>query len=183
MIRCIAGIVLSASALAAQVTCCAGVYGPPLICTSYPWPTSTVAPMPIPYTADEVKIASSARIWGTTNSLTEWYVSTNVLLRQPKWNVATEAVPLTESKACLLAEGAVSCQYPKISGWKIGAMRRTTASWTGPDTNPTLWVYAIEVIPEDEEQAWVFEHSLTNQTTHIILKDGTVVAPRTSHSP
>jgi len=160
-----AGIILGASAIAAQVTCNAGVY-------------SMGNAKPVPHQPDEVSISSF--LFG--NSHAEAYVSTNVLSRQPKWDGMSTNVPLSLERACILAKASMIHQYPNVKSWVVDWITFSEIGSSAPHSYTNVWHYYIHFRCCDSSQKVEFERNPTNCPYCVVLLDGTVVVPRASHA-
>jgi hypothetical protein len=132
--------------------------------------------------SDEVRVASVIGSAGSQNSFVEWYVSTNILSAQPRWDGLSSEVPLSIGKACGLALPYVQKQVPEVQKWSIETVFAENL-YRGGETGhmysyPDIWYYEITFMPTDPlEKTKIENQSFGYALTQIVLLDGTVVKP------
>lgn len=152
---------LVASISATSVVCQAQVY------SSY---------LPAPHRADEVTLMTFNYSSGPYNTSVEWFVSTNKLIKQFRWDGLSAEVPLSARKACVLALPHVRERISGIQSWSVESVVMERLSLHDCDLFPNVWFYKITFAPralEDRERA----DYQTNfcAATQIVLLDGTVL--------
>ena len=102
----------------------------------------------------------------------EWYVSTNALAKQPRWDGLSVEVPLSARKACTLALASVRKRLPQVQVWSVESVL-LHKPYSG---ERDVWCYQITFTPggldaraRKEYQAGYYA------VTQIVLFDGTVV--------
>jgi hypothetical protein len=136
--------------------------------------------LPAPHRPDEIEIWSYTYGSGAEASRVEWYVSTNTLAKQPRWDGLSAEVPLSARKACALALLRVRERLPRIQLWTVESVLLRKPYLSGRDAFPDVWWYEITFAPhasEDRSRADYQAGYLA--TTQLVLLDGTVV-PQTA---
>ena len=158
--------ILGAAAIAASLTCQSGVY--------------SIGPPPLPHQPDEICLMTST---SGTNTCTEWYISTNILDQQPRWDGFSTEAPLSTRQACDLALKHAATEHPDVLSWAVDEVwlshppSNHEAIWTS-----NVWYYSITLKPRD---AKFQDHFGTDCTLpkfsclQMVLLDGTVVPPKT----
>lgn len=141
-------------------------------------PAEFVAPGPS--RTDEVRVGSVIGSEGSWSSHVEWYVSTNVLARQPRWDGLSTEAPLSVAKACALAQPHVRELVPALESWAVESVYlRNLYRGGGKErmySYPDVWCYQITFMPRDPEVRARVERQATGYAmTQIVLLDGTVV--------
>jgi hypothetical protein len=123
----------------------------------------------------------SMLIGGVHSTSVAWYVSTNVLSAQPKWDGFTKQPPLSVQSACEIALAPVREKLPQIRTWLVAQVDlRNLFDRTGPDMHSfrNVWCYQITFTPSDpDEKANMEEGGLQFATTQMVLLDGAIVSP------
>jgi len=160
--------ILSAAALAACMTCQGQVY--------------SNGHVPIPHQPDEICLWSYSC---GTNFYTEWYVSTNTLAQQPRWDGFSAEVPVSVRQACALALKQSAKEHPDVKSWAVDSisLQNPPALYGAMWWHSNVWYYSVTLKPLD---AKFQEQILGNNTTfpqfssmQMVLLDGTVVPGRT----
>lgn len=132
---------------------------------------------------DEVEITQTL---GLSHDVA-WYVSTNVLAMQPRWDGLSAKAPLTIDRACELAFVPVRNYFPYITNWVVDNMflfNLSDTSFEGfserPNWSSNVWYYSITfkptaLIDREKVKASGFKCVLTQ----VVLPDGSVV-PQTA---
>ena len=158
--------ILSAAAFAALVVCPAhsGVYSQSIVGGGQSMLPPTRGSEPIHLSkegrADEVRVASYTHGVGSATSITEWYMSTNDLAKQPRWNGYSREVPLSIRDACALALRCMTAQFPEVKSWLVESVLLTQCLYSYPNDSkpdPDIWVYQITFTPRDLEIRRRFE--------------------------
>lgn len=137
---------------------------------------------PAPHQADEIRVASYSHGGGSVSSCTEWYVSTNSLASQPRWDGFSTEAPLSTRKACMLALRNISARYPEIGAWKVESVSLRNPYPDQSRPYPDVWCYEITFAPRDPELRKRLEQDATTCPMQIVLLDGTVLPPRGTKS-
>jgi len=120
-------------------------------------------------------------IGGVHSTSAEWFVSTNILSTQAKWDGFTTEPPLSIRRACEIALAPVREKIPTVRKWLVAKTDlRNLFDGSGPNTFsfPNVWCYQITFTPTDlNERAKMEEDGLQYAATQIVLLDGTVVPP------
>lgn len=174
--------ILSASVIATRVLCSAqshvysasiGDYGERHGLTNSP----LVRTLTVPHKADEVRVASYTH--GVT-SFREWYVSTNDLAKQPRWDGFSKEAPLSVREACALALLHISAQIPVIKSWSVRSVCLRNPNPDQAGSYPDVWCYEIIFTPRDPELRKAFDSNDTTCPMQVVLLDGTVVPSRSA---
>jgi len=161
-------VVLAAAIVAARVICQAQVYSV----------GGSGSFVPAPHRADEIKVTSYSYTAVDQSSLAEWYVSTNILARQPRWDGFSIETPLSIQKACALALSHVREHFPEIQSWSVKTVRMFNPYPDEGNAYPDVWCYEITLTPRDPQVRAQVEHQASIfATMQIVLLDGTVVPP------
>jgi hypothetical protein len=136
--------------------------------------------LPAPHKADELRVASYSHGVGSVSSCTEWYVSTNDLAKQPRWDGFSKEIPLSIGKACALALAHISAQFPEIKSWSVESVSLRNPHPDRVKSYPDIWCYEIIFMPRDPELRKRFEDNATTCPMQLVLLDGTIVAPRSA---
>jgi hypothetical protein len=127
-----------------------------------------------PHRPDEIKLTSYGYQAGPQSSFVEWYVSTNALARQPRWDGLSAEAPLSVRKACVLALPSVREHFPEVRSWSVKSL--TLCHPYPGDAYPDVWYYEITFTPRDPESRSRIERQASFcATQQIVLLDGTVV--------
>ena len=132
--------------------------------------------LPAPHRPDEIKIWGCNYSSGPQTSSVEWYVSTNALAKQPRWDGLTAEVPFSARKACALALPHVRERLPEIQSWSVDSVLLRKPYLGAVELYPDVWWYEITFkprAPEDEGQK-AYQAGYC-AATQIVLLDGTVV--------
>jgi hypothetical protein len=165
MARTVSPVILSATMLAARVICQAQVYSQNTI--------------PVPHQADEISLQTYCASSNNTVTLSAaWYVSTNVLAKQPRWDDLTMEVPLSAHQACGVALTNLANRFPAIKSWAVETvwLQHYCADQVVP--RGQAWYYRIEFSSQDPKRHNEFDHDFDVYLIQIVLLDGTVVPPR-----
>jgi hypothetical protein len=161
-------MILTAAAVAAFVICQAQVY-------SVGGSGSFVPASPRP---DEIKITSYTYQAADQTSCVEWYVSTNTLAKQPRWDGLSAEAPLSARKACVLALAHVREHFPEVQSWSVKSVNIRNPHPDQGEAYPDVWCYEITLTPRDPQlRARVERQASVAPTMQIVLFDGTVVPP------
>jgi len=133
---------------------------------------------PAPHKANEVMVANYSHAVGSVSSCTEWYVSTNDLARQPRWDGFSKEAPLSIREACALALPHISAQFPEVKSWSVESVSLRNPYPVQGSSYPDIWCYEIIFTPRDPELRKRFEGKATTCPMQLVLLDGTVVPPR-----
>lgn len=125
---------------------------------------------------DELCILTYTYSAGDLSSSVEWYVSTNTLARQPRWDAFSAEPPLSIRSACLLALPQVTNQFPHILSWAVESV--SLCNLDSLEGGPYSHVRCYEVVfaPRDPEIRKRLKGNVN--FTQIVLLDGTVLPPR-----
>jgi len=160
--------ILTASMLVAGMSCQAQVYS-----------VNGVSPysfLPAPHRPDEIKIWGCSYQSGDQASCVEWYVSTNALAKQPRWDGLTAVVPFSARKACALALPHVLERFPHVKSWSVESVLLRKPYLGELDVYPDVWWYEITFKPRAAEDRAQKEYQAGYcAATQIVLLDGTVV--------
>ena len=153
---------LTSAALAARMMCQAGVYNQYLA----------------PHLPDEVRVQNYHWGYGTNVSIMEYYVSTNALTSQPRWDGLSIEAPLSPRAACALALAHVRKLVPEVQKWSIESVNLRQ-----PDSEsyPDVWCYDITLEPKDRELKKKLLDRGCTSFYQMVLFDGTVVLPRAAN--
>ena len=137
---------------------------------------------PGPPSSQHVRIASVIGPSGSGSAFVEWYISTNVLAMQPRWNGLTSATPLSPERACGLALTRIHDQFPQVSEWSVESILLLNLYKGGGEgrvfSYPDIWQYQITFMPTDPKVRSQLQRQPTGYAmTQVVLLDGTVVAP------
>lgn len=141
---------------------------------------------PAPHGPDEIRVTSCSCAASNETSCVEWYVSTNLLARQPHWDGFSAEAPLSVRKACALALRPVRKRFPEVQSWSVKSIRMFNPYIDGhldsPDeekANQDIWCYEIVLTPRDPQVRESLEQQVSAiAEMQIVLLDGTVVPPR-----
>lgn len=165
MKRLIHASLLGAAAMAVCLTSHGGVY-------------SQNGISPLPHKPDEICLWT----WSYgTNTFIQWYVSTNILAQQPRWDGFSTESPLNIGQACTLALKHAVAEHPEVQSWAVNEVQLKhpyCVEETAWKTN--AWYYYVTLEPRDAK----FRHRLgefgtwpTLYSVQMVLLDGTVVPP------
>jgi hypothetical protein len=111
----------------------------------------------------------------------EWYVSTNVLASQPKWDGLSQELPMSARRACEIALPHVREKFPQVQSWvvdRVNLRNLFDGEGVGTYSFPNVWCYQIAFSPSDPDQkAKIEKDGLGYAMTQTVLLDGTVVTP------
>ena len=165
--------ILTATAIAARMTCSGQVYSQSIPSfternsVSEATPTNNSCECTFP-TVDRggvnICIASNSVTSGTNSSYLAWIVSTDVLATQPKWDGISNSIPLTIDEACGLILPQVRKRFPEVPTWTAQSISLRKPA---PDSFPNLWCY--EFVFDEQTNAYA--------KRAFVLLDGTVVLP------
>jgi len=128
----------------------------------------------------EVRIGSVSK-GGQWPSFVEWYVTTNVLAGQPRWDGFSKDAPLSPRRACEIALPSVRKEVPQVRVWLVDNIYTRNLFHGGGAimySYPNVWCYQITFIPSDpDERAKSSNDGLEFAMTQIVLMDGTLVTP------
>jgi len=153
-------IILSAALIVARVVCQGQVYSPHGIS--------------IPHQADEINLSTYGKDVDKDWSLTEWYVSTNILAKQLQWNVLAMEAPLSIHQVCALALTNLAKEYPQVRGWSLETVELRHPCNNGVVPLDDYWYFAVHFKAVDHE----LENDIGFCPMQIVLLDGTVVPPK-----
>jgi hypothetical protein len=132
--------------------------------------------LPAPHRPDEVKIGSCTYGSGAQGSRVEWYVSTNALAKQPRWDGLSAEIPLSARKACALALPHVRERLPHLKSWSVESVLLRRPYLDLRDVFEDVWWYEIHFTPSAPEGRARAEYQAAYYAaTQIVLLDGTVV--------
>lgn len=172
--------ILSASVIATRLLCSAqsqvysqsiGNYGERHGLTNSNLPRTLTAA----HRADEVRVASYSHGVGSVSSFREWYVSTNDLAKQPRWDGFSKEAPLSVREACAFALPHISEQIPVIKAWSVKSVRLRNPSPDQAGSYPDIWCYEIIFTPRAPELRKAFDDNDTTCPMQVVLLDKTVV--------
>jgi hypothetical protein len=125
---------------------------------------------------DEIPIWGCSDGSGAQASRVEWYVSTNALAKQPRWDGLSAEAPLSARKACALALPLVREHLPHVKSWAVESILLRKPYLGEPEAYPDVWYYEIHFRPSAPQDPTKKEYD-TRQcaATQIVLLDGTVV--------
>ena len=132
----------------------------------------------VQHQADEVCLYVYGKGVETNCVSTVWYVSTNILFKEPRWNPTAEEVPLGIHQACLLALTNICKEFPKANFWFIESVDLRSAYKEGVLPDGEYWYYAVTFKPQDVRIQKEFEDDMTVCPMQIVLLNGTVVSPK-----
>ena len=161
--------ILSAAALAARITCQGQVYS-----------TDSTGHVPLSHQPDEICLWSEM---SGTNFYAEWYVSTNTLARQPRWDAFSAEVPVSIHQACALALKQSAKEHPEVKLWALDSISLQNphssydATWLSK-----VWFYSVTLKPLDAKFQEHFQGVNTTfpqfDSLQMVLLDGTIVPRR-----
>ncbi len=132
--------------------------------------------LPAPHRPNEIVLWSCTYGTGPHAARVEWYVSTNALAKQPRWDGLSTEVPLSARKACTLAMPFVRQRLPHLQSLSVDSVLLRKPYLGERDKFPGVWYYEINFkpsAPEDRARAEFKDGYYA--TTQIVLLDGTVV--------
>lgn len=165
MAKTIFPMILSTAVLAARVICQAQVY------SQYS--------LPVPHQADEINLETYGAASNDHVTLSAaWYVSTNVLAKQPRWDGISMELPLGVRQACGLALTNLASHFPAKKSWSIETveLRHCCADQVVP--RDQAWYYRIGFSTKDPKSQEEVDHDFDVYLTQFVLFDGTFVSPR-----
>jgi hypothetical protein len=125
---------------------------------------------------DEIAIWGCRDGSGAQASRVEWYVSTNALAKQPRWDGLSAEVPLSARKACGLALPLVRERLPRVKSWAVESILLRKPYVGEPEVYPDVWYYEIHFKPSASRDPAKKEYDTRHcGATQIVLLDGTVV--------
>lgn len=133
---------------------------------------------------NEVRIASRAQVAGGQLHQTEWWISKEIIERQPRWDGLSTEPPFTVQKACALALPDIKKRFPSVLDWVVETVFiRNLLDVTKRDGNreshPNIWAYEITFMPADKDTRDKFEDDVDiGSLTQVVLFDGTLVTPK-----
>lgn len=130
----------------------------------------------VPHQADEVSLSSYTSYDGSNSWGAAWFVTTNTLAKQPRWDGISSEAPLSSHKACALAVRHVRDQFPEIKSWSVESIELRHPYLDQIHPSPDVWIYAITFKPR--APAVLIESSTNCCLSQFVLLDGTVVPPR-----
>jgi hypothetical protein len=133
---------------------------------------------PAPHQADEIRLNSYSHQVGSNTSCMEWYVSTNTLAKQPRWDGFSGEAPLSARAACVLALSAIRTQFPKVGPWSVESVQLRKPHPDRDNPYPDVWCYEVTLCPRDPEARERFDNDAATCPMQIVLLDGTVLTPR-----
>jgi len=170
-----AKVVLPAAIIAARMSCQAQVYSIGL----------SGSFVPASHRPDEIEITSNDYEASNETARVEWYVSTNLLATQPRWDGLSVEAPLSVRKACALALQPVRKRFPEVQSWSVKSVSLLNPYPDDPDhpaeekAHQDIWYYQIVLTPRDlQVRARLEQHASAVAEMQIVLLDGTVVPPR-----
>jgi hypothetical protein len=132
--------------------------------------------LPAPHRPDEIKIWGCSYELGHQASSVEWYVSTNALAKQPRWDALSSEVPLSARKACSLALPHVRERLPHVQAWSVDSVLLRKPFLGESEVYPDVWWYEITFKPRGPKDRAQREYQAGYcAATQIVLLDGTVV--------
>jgi len=174
--------ILAAAVVAACVNCQgqSNLYSINISVGPHPYVGGMYPPTPslvsnAPSRPAQVRVGTYTR---TISASTEvaWYVSTNLLARQPRWDGLSTEAPIGVREACTLALSHVREQIRDVESWSVESV-----NLRHPDPDKSfsdVWCYEIAFTPRDPELwARVERQPGGFAMTQIVLFDGTVVPP------
>jgi len=134
-------------------------------------------------TSNEVRVSSLAQVAGRQLRQTEWWVSREVIKRQPHWDGFSTEPPFSVQKACALALADIRQRFPSVHDWLVETVYLRNLFHGGTTGSmysyPDIWVYEVTFLPADKDTRKKFEDDVGVQAlTQVILLDGTLVSPR-----
>jgi hypothetical protein len=134
---------------------------------------------------DEIQITSYDYAASNETARVEWYVSTNLLAKQPRWDGLSAEAPLSIRKACVLALQPVHERFPEVQSWVVKSVSLSNPYPDDPDhpaeekADQNIWYYQIVLTPHDlQVRARLEQRASAVSEMQIVLLDGTVVPPR-----
>ncbi len=125
---------------------------------------------------DEIAIWGCRDGSGAQASRVEWYVSTNALAKQPRWDGLSAEVPLSARKACALALPLVRERLPHVRSWAVESILLRKPYLGEPEVYPDVWYYEIHFKPRSPQDPAEKEYDTRHcAATQIVLLDGTVL--------
>lgn len=132
--------------------------------------------LPAVHRPDEIKLWNSAYGSGLQTSCVEWYVSTNLLAKQPHWDGLSTEVPLSARKACALSLPYVRKAFPRTKSWSVEEVILRKPYLGVSDAYPDVWWYQVTFRPSasEDRDSKDFQRGYY-AGIQIVLLDGTVV--------
>ena len=116
-------------------------------------------------TTNEVHISSRAQVSGGLLHQTEWWVSKEVIERQPHWDGFATEPPLSVPKACALALPDIKQRFPSVHDWLVMTVyiRNQAGVYKSTESHPNIWAYEITFLPADQAMRDKFDPGLRNK--------------------
>jgi hypothetical protein len=132
--------------------------------------------LPAPHRSGEVMVSSyTYSEAGSASARAEWYVSTNTLAKQPRWDGFSVEYPLSLRKACALAVQHARERFPEVQSWSLKSACLRNPYPDDGRAYPDVWCYEITLTPRDPEVRTRIEGQTTFGGMQTVLLDGTVV--------
>jgi hypothetical protein len=132
--------------------------------------------IPASHRPDEIMVGSYSYEAKDRSSRVEWYVSTNALAKQPRWDGLSAECPLSLRKASALALEHVRERFPTVQWWSLQSAQLRNPYPDGDRVHPGIWCYEIILTPRDpKDRSRVEDQASSFAGMEIILLDGTVV--------
>ena len=132
---------------------------------------------------NEFVIKKERLLSGTNTAERVWFVTTNLLSRQPRWDGKNADVPLSKSNAIAIVLVEVKHQYKEIDAFKVQSVSLWNLSWN-KELKPygccsNVWYYFISTEPIDPRITVELTDSMNGWgLDQIVLLDGTIVKYR-----
>jgi hypothetical protein len=131
---------------------------------------------PAPHNPDEVMVGSYTYEAASRSYRVEWYVSTNLLAKQPHWDGVSAEAPLSAGKACALALKHARGRFPQVRSWSLKSLSLRNPLYDDTKGYPGVWCYEIILAPRDAEARNRMDQEASYFAgMEIVLLDGTEV--------
>jgi hypothetical protein len=104
--------------------------------------------IPAPHRPYEIMVGCHSYEAKERSSRVEWYISTNALATQPRWDGLSSECPLSPQKACTLALKHVRRGFPTVQLWSLQSAQLRSPYYDDRRA-PEIWCYQIILTPRD----------------------------------
>jgi hypothetical protein len=130
----------------------------------------------ITHQPDEICLMNYSYDNGSVSSCAEWFITTNALAKQPRWDGFSSEPPVSARRACSLALPHVRDQFPEIKSWSVEEVVLRHPNAEKGDPSPNLWYYTITFKPRESETK--IQSHTNSCLMQLVLLDGQVLPPR-----
>jgi hypothetical protein len=126
-----------------------------------------------------VRVGGVEAVYRTNHFSVDWFASTNLILRQPRWDGYSNPIPLNPSEASRSALNEVKKFIPEVAEWRVESiyLRNLATRDDTSDIYSEIWYYQVSLLPSLRQLQERTEAAFGHRLTQVILLDGTLLPP------